>query len=108
MEATDDDTDDSDNSEPAPTRRNSNMEADYDNKEWVRDYDYDVEHHLDTRDPPWEKVFPCIGPNFCQFCEQSRCMVVLPTCGLSTPRIVQHGWSTVRIVHCTDCPPIFK
>ena len=33
-----------------------------------------------------------------------RCMVVLPTCGLSTPRIVQHGWSTVRFVHCSVCP----
>jgi len=33
------------------------------------------------------------------------CMVVLPTCGLSTTRIVQHGWTTLRIVHCNVYPP---
>jgi len=32
-------------------------------------------------------------------------MVVLPTCGLSTPRIVQHGWTTLRIAHCNVYPP---
>jgi len=34
-----------------------------------------------------------------------RFMVVLPTCGLSTPRIVQHGWTTLQIVHCNVYPP---
>jgi len=32
------------------------------------------------------------------------CMVVMSTCGLSTRRMVQHGWATVRIVQATDCP----
>ena len=32
-------------------------------------------------------------------------MVVLPTCGLSTTRMVQHRWTTLRIVHCNVYPP---
>ena len=31
-------------------------------------------------------------------------MVVLPTCGLSTRLLVQHGWTTLRIVQCITLP----
>ena len=54
----------SDTDDSGIEHRTSITEPDFKHEKWVEG------HRLNTQDPSWEKVFPCMGPNYCRFCDK--------------------------------------